>query len=141
MELSVLTPIEPELRGFDAQGSGAYLAPRGSRKHKGVDYACKAGDLVQAVCKGKVTKLGYPYNPSDKEKGHLRYVQVTDIDGRDVRYFYIEPMVRIGDKVAAMDVLGRSQDLTKIYTGITQHFHFEIKENGAIINPNDYLED
>ena len=140
MKLSVLTPAEPELRGFDAQGSGAYLAPRGNRKHNGIDFKCKAGDLIQSVCDCEVTKIGYPYNPSDEEKGHLRYVQVTDSNGVDVRYFYIEPMVRLGDRVTAMDVLGRSQDLTEIYKGITQHFHFECKAKGDIIDPNDYLE-
>ena len=140
MKLSVLTPVEPEIRGQDAQGSGEYQAPRGSRKHNGIDYVCKAGDLVQSVSDGKVTKIGYPYSPNDKKKGHLRYVQVTDSSGVDVRYFYIEPMVRVGDRIAATDVLGRSQDLTEIYKGITQHLHFECKVKGAIINPNEYLE-
>ena len=139
MKLSVLTPVEPKIRGFDAQGSGAYLAPRGDHKHQGIDPVCKAGDLIQSVSDGKVTKLGYPYSPNNEKKGHLRYVQVTDSNGVDVRYFYIEPMVRLGDRIAAMDVLGSSQDLTSIFKGITQHFHFETKVKGAIISPHDYL--
>ena len=141
MKLSALTPVEPEIRGQDAQGNGAYLAPRGNRKHQGIDPCCKSGDLIQSVCNGKVTKLGYPYNPNDEEKGHLRYVQVTDKNGVDVRYFYIKPMVRLGDRVTAMDILGRSQSLTEIFKGITQHFHFECKVKGVIIDPNEYLED
>jgi murein DD-endopeptidase MepM/ murein hydrolase activator NlpD len=131
--------IIPPLRGFDAQGSGAFGAPRGERTHSGIDFACIKGSKILSVCAGKVTKLGYPYNPSDQLRGHLRYVQVTDIDGRDVRYFYINPSVEVGDKVSTDDVLGISQDLSRIYNGITPHFHFEVKENGSIINPNDYL--
>lgn len=131
--------IIPPLRGFDSQGSGAFGAPRGSRTHKGIDLACMKGSQVLSVCDGEVTKLGYPYSPSDQKKGHLRYVQVTDSNGYDTRYFYILPSVSIGDKVSAGDAVGTVQGLINIYDGITDHYHFEIKKDGDIINPHDYL--
>jgi len=31
------------------------------------------------------------------------------------------------------------QGLASIYKGITEHFHFECKKDGDIINPHDYL--
>lgn len=133
--------IIPSVRGQDAQGAGHFGASRGSRKHKGVDYACHPKSKILSVCEGEITKIGYPYNPKDLIKGHLRYVQVTDCNGFDVRYFYINPSVKKGDKVGVDGVLGESQDLRPIYKGITPHFHFEVKKDGAVINPNNYLRD
>jgi murein DD-endopeptidase MepM/ murein hydrolase activator NlpD len=131
--------IIPPLRGQDSQGSGAFGASRGSRTHNGIDIACMKGSQVLSVCAGKVTKLGYPYNPNDEKKGHLRYVQVTDKDGNDVRYFYVKPSVKVGDTVLSDWIIGEVQGLTDIYEGITDHYHFEVKKDGAIINPHDYL--
>ena len=86
-----------------------------------------------------VTKLGYPYSPEDEVKGHLRYVEV-DLDGNRFRYFYINPLVQVGDKVWPQTILGTSQDLTEIYPGITQHVHFEIiGPDGDPIDPQRML--
>lgn len=131
--------ITPPIRGQDSQGRGEFCAPRGDHTHQGIDLACMRGSLVRSVCAGKVTKIGYPYNPEDKVKGHLRYVQVTDNNGFDVRYFYIIPRVKVGDNVLTDWILGEVQGLTDIYPGITDHFHFEVKKNGEIINPHEYL--
>ena len=145
--------IKPPLRGYDSQGSGAFGAPRGNRTHKGIDLACMKGSKVLSVCDGEVTKLGYPYNQGEpKEDWHqwkkdkflkqkeLRYVQITDKDDNDVRYFYVKPMVVLGSKVKAGRTIGEVHGLTNIYDGITDHFHFEILKDGEIINPHDYLE-
>ena len=144
--------ISPPIRGQDSQGSGAFGAPRGSRTHIGIDLACMKGSKVLSVCDGKVTKIGYPYSqgePKDEwpkwernkflKKKALRYVQVTDSNGYDVRYFYIEPSVKVGDEVLSGWTLGAVQGLANIYEGILEHFHFEVKKNGEIINPHTYL--
>lgn len=146
--------IIPPLRGYDSQGSGSFGAPRGTRTHIGIDIACYKDSKVLAVCGGKVTKLGYPYNQGEPKpewsqkkkdkfykKKALRYVQVTDVNDYDVRYFYISPSVSVGDTVSEGDIVGAVQGLTDIYEGITDHYHFEVKKNGRVINPNEYLED
>jgi len=133
--------IHPPIRGNDIHGSGEYGAPRGSRTHKGIDIACYAGSEIESVCDGKITKIGYPYNPSDAKKGHLRYVQVTDGGGYDVRYFYCLPLhdLKVGDSVSKGEKVAQSQGLLEIYPGITDHFHFEVKYQGEHQNPYDYL--
>ena len=130
--------VNAPLRGDDKHGSGYYGAPRGGRKHKGVDIACYKGSEVLSLSEGKVTKIGYPYDPNDSKKGHLRYVQISYGD-YDFRYFYVHPTVSIGDRVIKGDTLGITQGLTDIYPGITDHYHFEVKENGKIINPKEFL--
>lgn len=127
------------IRGTDEQGQGHFGAPRGKRTHKGIDIICEQGQPIFACESGTVTKIGYPYNPDDPKKGHLRYVQVTTSDGFDARYFYVDPYLRIGDRVECGDVVGEAQGLVNIYPGITEHFHFEVKKNGQHIDPNQFL--
>jgi murein DD-endopeptidase MepM/ murein hydrolase activator NlpD len=126
------------MRGRDAQGSGEYGASRGNRTHRGIDVAYQAS----AISPGQVTKIGYPYNPADPRKGRFRYVEITDELGYRVRYFYLDPTVKVNDWVKVGDPIGYPQDLTKIYPGVTPHIHFEIIDSrGDWIDPNLYLQD
>lgn len=119
-------------RDQDEYGSGDYQAPRGSHRHRGIDFTPQ----IHAVNDGIVTKIGYPYG----DDLSYRYVQVTDVDGNRARYFYISPAVNKGDTINKGAVLGKLQDLGKRYPNITPHFHFEVKSaDGEIIDPNEYL--
>ena len=122
------------IRGTDAQGSGHYGAPRGSRKHNGIDFCCYPGTEIQPFYPGKVTKIGYPY----ADKLEFRYVQITDVHGIHHRYFYVDPCVKLGDSVFLGDIIGKSQELP--YEGITQHIHYEVKVNGEHVDPTPYIE-
>lgn len=130
--------IIPPMRTADRYGSGAYGAPRGKRKHNGIDLAVMQGSVVLSHGSGVVSKIGYPYNPKDPLKGHLRYVQVSEGDYHS-RYFYILPSVDAGDVVRPGDVLGVAQGLLKIYPGITDHIHFEVKKGGEFVNPEHFI--
>ncbi len=135
-QLAVIPPV----RQGDKWGSGVYGARRGSRVHKGVDYACAKGSVILAVSPGVVTKIGYPYDPSNEKKGHYRYVQITTDLGAHERYFYISPSVEKGDIIEAGDALGEAQGLLKLYPGITDHIHFEVKfDSGEVVDPEHYL--
>ncbi len=125
-----------KIRGTDKQGSGAWLASRGNRKHLGEDIICNELEEITSHVAGFVSKIGYPYNPSNIDKGHLRYIEVTDKNKSKVRYFYLFPTVEKGQKILKGDILGISQDLTKIYNGITQHYHLEVI---AYLQPTKYL--
>ena len=127
------------IRGTDEQGQGHYGAPRGNRTHKGIDIITDKGKPIYSLESGVVTKIGYPYNPNDEKKGHLRYIQITDGDGYRLRYFYVDPYLTVGQQVTAGDVVGEAQGLTAIYPGIIDHIHFEVKFNGEHINPNEFL--
>lgn len=130
------------VRGTDAQGSGFYGAPRGSRTHHGIDYACYPETAICPFYAGVVTKLGKPYrdNPTTidiNEYERYDYVQITDEKGVDHRYFYVEPLVALGDVVTTETEIGLSQELH--YKGITQHIHYEVKEDGVYLNPEDFI--
>jgi|SaaInlV_120m_DNA_4_1040238.scaffolds.fasta_scaffold26591_2 murein DD-endopeptidase MepM/ murein hydrolase activator NlpD len=131
--------IQPPARGQDKQGAGYFGAPRGNRKHKGIDLSCYADSIICALRPGTVTKIGYPYPADDPKKGHLRYVQITDDQNNDLRYFYVKPVVFINTVVETGQPIGSSQQLSSIYPEITDHIHFEVKKNGKIIDPTNIL--
>ena len=127
----------PTQRQTDSWGAGWFGAPRGSRTHHGIDLGAYPDMPIVNVIDGKVTKIGYPYDPNDVKKGHLRYIQITDADGRDFRYFYVKPesgMV-VGKAVKEGDIIGKAQGLDSIYNGITDHIHFEVKVDGEYVAP------
>jgi len=130
-------------RKKDQWGRGDYFAPRGGKTHNGIDIRCPHEDAVLAVCDGLVTKIGYPYHPIG-EKGHFRYVEVSDCAGSLARYFYVDPIVEVGYMLKEGDVLGSCQDLEHTYPGITNHYHFEVivyvNRKKVFLNPEQYLE-
>jgi murein DD-endopeptidase MepM/ murein hydrolase activator NlpD len=128
------------LRGDDDWGSGRYKAPRGNRRHNGIDVVISPGDIIESLTYGVVTKIGWCYSVAKHpEKEHLRYVQVT-LDGNDFRYFYTEALVAQGDKIKPGDSLGIAHDLQPFYPGITDHYHFEIIDaNGEYADPAEMI--
>jgi murein DD-endopeptidase MepM/ murein hydrolase activator NlpD len=97
----------------------------------GVDYHCPVGGGIRSPVAGEVTKIGYPYG----DDLSYRYVEVTCDDGKQHRFFYLSPKVKVGDTVLPGDVLGIVQNLRRRYAGITPHCHYEIKRDGNYLNP------
>ena len=129
-------------RGSDDWGNGEFGSPRGSRTHKGIDYACYP--LTQIFCSvdGIVTKLGYPYGD---DLGY-RYVEVTDGGKFRHRYFYVEPCVKVGQRVNRASFIGTAQDIAGRYSDPTKnsmknHIHYEIlMVNDNPVNPEIFHE-
>lgn len=118
----------------DRAGDGNFGAPRGSRTHRGIDYECTPNDPILSPVEGKVTRLGYPYG----DDLSWRYVEVTDSANFQHRVFYVDPLVRVGQRVCENDPIGNAQDISERYPaqGMKPHVHYEIKnEDGRYINP------
>ena len=108
----------------DDAGSGEYGAPRGTRKHNGIDYLCTPNGEVLSPVKGTVTKHGYPY----ADDLSWRYIQVTDAQGEHHRLFYVKPTAEIGSEVDTLTPIGLAQDISKRYPsqGMKPHVHYEV---------------
>lgn len=119
----------------DRWGLGHFGAPRGDRAHNGQDYCCPPGSDVLSPVDGLITKLGYPYS----DDASFRYVQITDLAGRDHRIFYVEPCVWVGQRIHDGDSIGQSQDLNDRYPEISQHIHYEIRYKGEFLDPEEFL--
>lgn len=131
-------PCQASVRGHDEFGSGLFQARRdaGARKHHGVDFVAAPGALVRAPIAGVVTELGAVYRDTAK----LRFVEVTnEVTKLTARVFYVSASVTMGDHLAAGDVIGLAQSLQQRYPGITNHVHVELRNQGRLLNPADYL--
>ena len=140
---------EPEVAGTtyhlkevrnDAAGSGYYNAPRGDRRHNGIDFVCPVGKGLVSPVSGTVTKLGYCYGDDPK----WRYVQVTDSNEFAHRFFYVSPTIAVGVQVQkGLHVLGFAQDITERYPdqGMTPHTHYEVKSGPSHVDPELFLEE
>ena len=120
-----------QIRKCDKWGCGHFGASRGDRKHNGVDLVWTPGDRAFCLMCGIVTKLGYPY----ADDLSFRYVEITE-DGNRWRYFYVDPIVNVGDELDAYTEIGEYQGLGERYPGITEHVHCEIiGPDGEYIDP------
>lgn len=102
----------------------------------GEDFAAAPESILESPIKGHVSKLGYPYG----DDLTYRYVEVTETKTRmRHRFFYVEPLVELGDKIKEGDDLGIVQDVAKRYPiprGMKPHIHYEIiDEDGIYIAP------
>ncbi len=97
--------------------------------HAGIDLACKSGTPIYAADGGKVLFAGW--------KGSYGYVVMLDHDGIQTNYAHMSAYcVKTGDLVCKGQQIGNVGSTGKS-TG--PHLHFEVKVNGKLVNPFDYL--
>lgn len=124
--------IKPLSGGRMSSGFGGRKAPTkgASTNHKGIDWATPVGTAIYASSGGVVTKAGWG-------SGYGNVVYIKHPDGKETRYGHLSKClvtpgqtVKQGQKIALSGNTGRS-------TG--PHLHFEIRINGAAVNPLKYL--
>ena len=99
--------------------------------HLGTDFACPAGTEIHAYNAGTVLISEYHYS-------YGNYVLVDHGGGMQTLYAHMsERAVSAGDWVESGQLLG--------YVGMTgsaygYHLHFEVRENGEVQNPRNYLD-
>ncbi len=143
--MKILSFLPP--RGSDDWGSGEFGAARGNHKHRGIDLACYPQTEIMSPVGGKVTKLGYPY----ADDLSYRYVEIEDSNSYKHRFFYVQPLVEVGELVTHGDVIGHAQDIASRYTRhkildgeivsqvMKNHVHYEILDKGAPIDPGRFV--
>jgi murein DD-endopeptidase MepM/ murein hydrolase activator NlpD len=135
--------ISLKLRGSDDWGDGSFLAPRGDKSHKGVDFVARPGDELLSPVSGRVSKLGYPY-PFVSNGFNYRYVQITDYKGNRHRFFYVEPVPATGLHIKKGDLIGIAQNISEKFTHpkrrpMKNHIHYEIiGSDGNLIDPMEF---
>ena len=125
--------------GDDVWGERYFEAWRDNRtrKHAGIDLEAAPGESVTSSVPGVVTNLGWVYKPEPGQPEY-RYVEVTTNDREVARYLYVDPAVKVGDRVeAGVTLIGSVQDLNPRYPGIANHVHFEMRDSGKARPPLD----
>ncbi len=122
----------PVLNSYITSGFGGRADPfgGGGQFHKGIDFKAQVGDPVLAVADGVVEFAGV-------QGGYGYMVDVDHGNGYVTRYAHNSrlsvkagDLVRVGQEVAKAGSTGRS-------TGA--HVHFEVWENGRVVNPRKFL--
>ncbi|GAA4853482.1 M23 family metallopeptidase [Luteimonas vadosa] len=122
----------PVAKGYITSGFGGRADPfgGGSQYHKGIDFDANTGDKVLSVADGVVSFAG-------RRSGYGIVVEVDHGNGYVTRYAHnsrlvarVGDLVRGGQEIAKAGSTGRS-------TGA--HVHFEVWENGRVVNPSKFL--
>ncbi|MET0808546.1 MAG: M23 family metallopeptidase [Pseudoxanthomonas sp.] len=122
----------PILNSYITSGFGGRADPfgGGGQYHKGIDFKASVGDPVLTVADGVVSFAGV-------KSGYGNVVDVDHGNGYVTRYAHnsrlvvrVGDLVRVGQEIAKAGSTGRS-------TGA--HVHFEVWENGAVVNPRKFL--
>jgi len=100
------------------------------RLHTGIDISARTGDPIRAAESGRVI-LAQTYG------GYGRAVVIDHGGGMATLYAHQSSLaVSVGDSVERGEVIGFT-GCTGLCTG--PHLHFEVRINGAFVNPMDYL--
>jgi len=98
--------------------------------HGGMDIAAPKGTPIGATADGEVSFAGW-------KGGYGNVVIIQHADGRESRYGHADKLfVQAGDKVSAGQKIAAVGSTGKS-TG--PHLHFEIRENGELVNPKKIL--
>lgn len=136
LALGLVATPPVQIAVFPMQGPCSYIdtwhAPRGDRKHLGVDIIGREGLLIYAVADGVITRT---YTEGrDKLTGNG--VRLTTADGTYFFYGHLQRLadgITVGTQVKAGQVLGTNG---KTGNTSTPHLHFEVHpQGGAAINP------
>lgn len=115
-------PIHSPVQGAETLTvTGAYPKYTSLKPHKGIDFACKKGDPLIAICDGIVSRV----RQGRRGSSPASYV-VIDTPTESVIYRHCgKSPLSFGDDVKAGDLVGFA-DLTGRTTGY--HLHFEVQD-------------
>ncbi|MGO4222615.1 M23 family metallopeptidase [Lysobacter sp. TAF61] len=132
LDMNAVPGREPIAGSYITSGFGGRADPfnGGHANHKGLDFKANVGDPVLAVADGVVSYSGV-------RSGYGNVIEVDHGNGYVTRYAHnsrlthkVGELVRAGQEIAKAGSTGRS-------TGA--HVHFEVWENGRVVNPRNFL--
>lgn len=133
LELAAVPSGNPVSEGWVSSNYGKRTDPMTGKHdyHKGIDLAGVEGTEVKSVGTGVVTWSG-------KQRGYGNVVEVDHGHGYVTRYAHnAKNLVEIGDRVEKGQTIGLMGS-TGRSTG--PHVHFEVEQNGKLVDPKPYLE-
>jgi hypothetical protein len=102
--------------------------------HQGLDIEAKPGEEVYSPIEGEVIREALPYADDPSFRG-LLIRGAGAWAGYEVKLFYVEGLL-CGKAIPGQSI-GRAQDLTFKYPGITNHVHLEVTVDGKALSPTE----
>lgn len=110
--------------------SSPFGAPRGARRHQGIDIRVPFGTPVHATANGRVAFSGV-------QRGYGHIVHLEHSDGLATLYAHLsERRVQAGEVVRRGQVIGR---VGQSGNATGAHLHYEVRRNGIAVDPRPYL--
>jgi len=123
-------PIEAGVYYFISSEQGWRSLNGIEENHLGMDIACAAGTDILAANGGTVVK-------SEEHWSYGNYVLIDHGGGISTLYAHMDAcLVKEGESVSAGQLIGHC-GLTGYTLGY--HLHFEVRENGKVQNPRNYI--
>lgn len=123
-----LTPCDFEITSYF--GNRTDPVTNEPATHFGIDYAAPLFTEVRCAYDGEVSRI-------EENEFYGRFVMIKHENNTETLYGHLEEAnVAIGDKVKKGDIIAKSGNSGKS-TG--PHLHFEVRESGTPVNPEDYL--
>ncbi|MGN0788191.1 MAG: peptidoglycan DD-metalloendopeptidase family protein [Candidatus Onthoplasma sp.] len=102
--------------------------------HKGIDFVAGDNLDVFAVADGTVSNVYTNYL-----EGNV--VEITHANGIISIYKSLEAVnVKVGEKVNAGTIIGQAGDSMAQELNTGKHLHLEMKKDGKLVDPNDYID-
>jgi murein DD-endopeptidase MepM/ murein hydrolase activator NlpD len=117
----------------DSQGLGHFGAPRGSRKHQGIDIIAQANTLVTAPISGQIRRVTV-YSNTPAWKG----ISIKN-QNVEIKLFYVDPIGALPASINRGEVVGTMQNRASNSPGMVNHLHIEVWVNGKVVDPSDYF--
>lgn len=128
------------VRDHDVHGFGNYGASRGDHDHKGQDFKCNVGYGFPAPFDCVVKRVGFVYQGSIK----WRLLEIIGTTGTfrnwKAKLMYLQDDSNIDKEYKKLDLIGKCQNISEKYAGITPHVHVELYTPlGVIVDPMKHL--
>jgi len=121
-------------RRTDSYGSGQFGASRRHGPHEGLDIEARPGEGVFSPIEGEILGEASPY-ADDRSLRGLLIRGAGQWNGYEVKIFYVDGI--FCGRTVPGSLIGRAQDLTFRYPGITNHVHLEVRLGGRPLSPNE----
>ncbi len=106
------------------------FGPRWGRMHEGTDLAGAHGSPIYATADGTIVHAGW-------ESGYGNLVKIRHDFGIETRYGHMSKVrVEVGQKVSRGDRIG---DMGNTGRSTGTHLHYEVRVNGAAVNPMTFI--
>ena len=134
--IPAIPPINPDRSTYRLSSTFGYRTDHftgHSKRHTGMDFACKPGNPIYVTGDGIVTKV-----VTDRRKGYGFHVEVEHGFGYKTRYAHMSRIdVSVGDHLKRGDCVGLSGN-----TGRSSgpHLHYEVHYRRDYMNPALYMD-